>query len=114
MTIFRQGDLAFIRVSDAPTATVIGDPAVIARGESSGHWHTLKGGVVSREDNDLYVDVPGPDHADVVVEPAAHASRHAPITLPPGRYRIPGVPDQAAKWLGQREYTPARAVPSGD
>lgn len=112
--ILRQGDLAFIRTGDAAPGTAPEKPVVLAKGETSGHWHTLKGGVVSFEDNDMFVVVPGPGNATVVVEPAAHASRHAPIELPPGRYRVPGTPDKASKWVGQREYTPARAVPSGD
>lgn len=114
--IIRQGDLAFIRLSEPSTtpSDTPQEPVVIARGETSGHWHTLKGGTMHREDNDLYIDVPGPEDAVVVVEPVSHAARHAPVSLPPGRYRVPGMPDKDAIWIGQREYTPARIVPSGD
>lgn len=46
--IYRQGDLAFIFVSPPASVIAAAEPVVIARGESSGHWHTLVGGVLHR------------------------------------------------------------------
>lgn len=108
--IFRQGDLTFI-FDGAAEAGPVSPPAILARGEESGHWHTLVGGTVHREGDGRYVvNVPGPAPARVVVEPATHAERHEPIELPPGRWVVPGVADRESIHVGQREYVP-RAVP---
>lgn len=116
--ILRQGDLTFIRIGDAPKRrkkpAVPAVPARLANGELSGHWHVAHNATVARERDGRYIlTVPGPVPAIVRVEPDAHAHRHAPIELPPGRYEIPGVADGPSIHLGQREYVAgavARAV----
>ena len=113
--ILRQGDLTFIRIGDAPMRRKKPTtPARLADGELSGHWHVADNATVTREKDGRYIlTVPGPKPAIVRVEPEAHAHRHAPIELPPGRYEIPGVADEKSIHLGQREYvagTVARAV----
>ena len=110
MTYYRQGDLTLHRTGDAPTGITTGKPIIVAYGERSGHWHELSGGVL---DGDT-ITVPGPDDARLLVQPSTHADRHEPVTLPPGTYRLLGVPDDASKWLGQREYTPESIRTVGD
>ena len=110
--IIRQGDLTFIRQGDstgtAPVAT-----AALALGEESGHWHEAVGRFVDRMDGDVRIlDVF--EATTIRVQPASHAHRHAAVTLPPGRYVIPGQPDARSKWLGQREYTPQGIRGSAD
>lgn len=109
--IIRQGDISFIRTGDS-TGTEPATPTILAKGEESGHWHTLIGGTVSRVNGEYIVDVP--HEATVVVEPATHASRHAPIVLPAGRYLVPGTPSPESIHIGQREYTPEAIRPAGD
>lgn len=103
--IYRQGDLTFIRTGEArhgePTPS-----AILALGEESGHWHQVVAGSVidtfTADGRTLDVLT----EARIEVRPESHAHRHEPLTLPPGRYTIPGQPDARSKWLGQREYTP--------
>ena len=107
--IRRQGDLTFIQVSDDKADQIRAGEAskvrLLAKGEQSGHWHATSVEVLERYiDGERYLIVDQP--TEVVVEPATHAGRHAPVLLPVGVHRIPGEADQASMWLGQREYSP--------
>jgi len=112
-TIIRQGDLAFVRVGDAQTDGE-SRPLILAHGEQSGHWHETHGGTVCDivQGDIRYLDVI--ETTQIVIRPESHAGRHAPITLIPGRYRIPGQPDATSLWLGQREYRPEGVVGAAD
>lgn len=114
LTIRRQGDLSFIRTTTEPPAVTPKAPVLLARGEESGHWHTLVGGNIRRDGDKMFIDVPGPGPARVVVEPASHAGRHEPLELDPGTWEVPGVPDPNSEWLGQREYSPEAIRAVGD
>lgn len=112
MIIIRQGDLTFIRKGDI-TGTSAETTATLALGEESGHWHEAVGRFVDRmEGGTRILDVF--DATTIRVQPMSHAHRHAAVTLPPGRYVIPGQPDDKSKWLGQREYTPQGIRGSAD
>lgn len=89
--LIRQGDLALIPTT---AGAVTGEPKhlTLAVGEDSGHAHAIVG---ARLDNLLTLAEP----ADLVVEPATAAWRHAPIPVPVGTYDV----------RIQREYTPAGA-----
>jgi hypothetical protein len=89
MPVYRQGDVALIRIGDAPASSPP-VPARLASGEDSGHWHEIAGVIAG----DL-VTVPEP--AQLRCQPAAQEWRHEPIDVPPGQYRV----------VIQREYTPA-------
>lgn len=114
LTVRRQGDLSFIRITSTPPDVAVSSPVLVARGEESGHWHTLTGGVLRREGERLFIDVPGPAPARLVVEPASHAGRHEPLELDPGAWEVPGEPAPEAEWLGQQEYTPEAVRAVGD
>ena len=110
--IYRQGDLTFIRTGDTAGSEPLPTPTKLAEGDLSGHWHEVTGATVLRVGDKYVLDVPV--KAVVQVQPATHAGRHAPVTLPAGRYEVPGVPSDVSVWVGQREYTPMAIVPSGD
>ena len=92
-----QGDILLERVDDAPAGTAINvDPdgaIVLARGEVTGHRHRFTGdtGVVMFRDDGLARDVASGLYLGHVVlkQPARLLhEEHAPISLPPGTYRV--------------------------
>ena len=90
---YRQGDVIILRVSEEEfdtsglTAVPEGEPVILAHGEVTGHCHRaddvtkLKGYATSAD----------PDAECTLLEVAEALAivheEHAPITLPPGRYR---------------------------
>ncbi len=102
--IIRQGDITLIRTGDVPkNPKGKAKPTIIAKGEESGHWHSAN--VIDKIEAGVRTLIV-PQDTVMRVEPESHANRHEPVTIPAGVYTIPGAPDDASIWLGQREYTP--------
>lgn len=98
---YRQGDVLLVPCAEIPSgaleeATENGR-VVLARGELTGHAHTMAGDRVCyfRDDGtgSGFIRVTGPDPVDLTHE------EHAPLAVPPGNYRV----------VQQREYQPRRA-----
>jgi hypothetical protein len=92
--VYRQGDVALVAIDTAiGTERRAGAGRVIlARGEVTGHAHTLDAECVS------VWNYYGEEMAFITVlrETTLTHEEHAPIVLPPGDYRV----------VRQREYTP--------
>ena len=101
---YRQGDVLLIPCADIPAGACVeaaeNGRVVLARGERTGHAHTMAADRVCyfREEGSGsgggFVRVAGPTPVDLTHE------EHAPLTIPPGSYRV----------VQQREYQP-RAAP---
>ncbi len=100
---FRQGDVLIIPCDSIPAGACEEGPengrVVLARGEHTGHSHTMDAGRVRyfREDGTGgggYLRLDGDDPVDLTHE------EHAPLAIPPGTYRV----------IRQREYQP-KALP---
>ncbi len=93
---YRQGDVLITRVAAIPSAAVAvdleGGRIVLAHGEVTGHAHAIAD--VDRVTM-FEVDA-GIRYLDVQMESHLRHEEHAPIALPPGKYRV----------TRQREYTP--------
>jgi hypothetical protein len=92
--IFRQGDVMIERVATIPRTATKQKPEngriILAHGEATGHHHSID---IDHADwwksgDDQFVNVKTP--TEVVHQ------EHAPIALPPGKYRV----------TRQREYAP--------
>lgn len=100
---YRQGDVLLVPCGDIP-ARALAEAAengrvVLARGERTGHAHTMAADRVCyfREDGSgggAFIRVAGPAPVALMHE------EHAALTIPPGSYRV----------VQQREYQP-RAAP---
>ena len=91
--MFRQGDVLLVPVAEMPSGRTVeadGGRLVLARGEATGHHHS-----VAVEDGEL-VDVAEGVFLRIMAPTPLEHQEHAPITLQPGVYRV----------LRQREYTP--------
>ncbi|HEX3049816.1 MAG TPA: hypothetical protein VHP83_04110 [Aggregatilineaceae bacterium] len=97
--MYRQGDVLIVPVDEIPEGSLVGEAGeriVLAAGEATGHAHTITSDQVTvwhriQHDNNeaqIFLQVMTP----VDVE----HQEHAPITLPPGLYRV----------VRQREYDP--------
>jgi len=101
---YRQGDLLLVPCAEIPAGAyekaAENGRVVLARGERTGHAHTMAGDRVCyfREDGSGggvgFIHVAGPSSVELVHE------EHASLTIPPGCYRV----------VQQREYQP-RAAP---
>jgi len=99
---YRQGDVLLVPCADIPAGAVEEAAehgrVVLARGERTGHAHTMAADRVCyfREDGTGrgFIRVAGPAPVDLTHE------EHAPLAIPPGSYRV----------VQQREYQP-RAAP---
>lgn len=101
---YRQGDVLLVPCADIPAGAseeaAENGRVVLARGEQTGHAHTMAADRVCyfREDGSggggAFLRVAGPAPVDLTHE------EHAPLTIPPGSYRV----------VQQREYQP-RATP---
>ena len=97
---YRQGDVLLIKLSDAEARTVhleglarpSTDRVILARGEATGHAHSVDGSTARLELRlaERYLTVWAPTEL-------TH-EEHAPITLEPGFYRT----------VLQREFVPSR------
>jgi len=86
----RQGDVLLI-----PTTEESGEPApadkrglVLAEGERSGHWHAVIGSghkLFQRAGTERMLQVVG---RGATLKVIGDESRHAPITVPPGRWLV--------------------------
>ena len=113
MSNIRQGDLTFIRRDDMIAPETTTPVRVLALGESSGHCHECEDAIGEwfvEGDRFLLVE----RETRVVISPPAQRDRHAAVTLAPGVYQVPGMPDDHSKWLGQRQYTPEAVVGAAD
>jgi hypothetical protein len=91
--MFRQGDVLLVRVAEMPPGRPVepeGGRLVLARGEATGHHHS-----VAVEDGELVDAAEGVFLRIMAATPLVH-QEHGPITLEPGVYRV----------LRQREYVP--------
>ena|SRR3990167_6405558 len=89
----RQGDLYFVRVDSVPDDAVPVDDNILAHGEATGHAHRVvqdPNVLVRSLAGIMYVHALDRGEAQIVHE------EHAPITLPPGNWKV----------IRQREYTP--------
>ena len=85
----RQGDLLFMAIPELPESLIERPGRVIARGEVTGHSHSLlEGRVLEDAQGALFLEVL---HASQII----HQEHHA-LDLPSGYYRL----------IRQREYTP--------
>lgn len=101
---YRQGDVLLVPCAEIPAGAHEEAPengrVVLARGERTGHAHTMAADRVCyfREDGSGsgggFLRVAGPAPVDLTHE------EHAPLSIPPGNYRV----------VRQREYQP-RAAP---
>lgn len=97
---YRQGDVLLMPCPKIPARAHQEPPedgrVVLARGETTGHSHTIAADRVTyfREDGSGsgggYIRVDGSTPVDLLHE------EHAPLTIPPGNYRV----------VRQREYQP--------
>src|SRR5437588_2244300 len=91
--MFRQGDVLLVPVTEMPCGRPVeaeGGRLVLARGEATGHHHS-----VAVEDGELVDAAEGVVLRIMAPTPLEH-QEHAPITLRPGVYRV----------VRQREYVP--------
>jgi hypothetical protein len=91
--MFRQGDVLLMPVTDMPSGRAIepeGGRLVLARGEATGHHHS-----VTVDDAELVDAAEGVFLRIMAPTPLVH-QEHAAITLQPGVYRV----------FQQREYAP--------
>ena len=96
MQLFAQGDVLLLQVEDAPQGEPVqseGGRLILARGEATGHHHSVAEGVCASlirdiEERELYL---------LLGEPATlEHQEHAAIDLPAGTYRV----------IIQSEYSP--------
>lgn len=97
---YRQGDVLLVPCDGVPASAyeeaAENGRVVLARGERTGHAHTMAADQVCyfREDGSgsggAFVRVAGPAPAELTHE------EHAPLAIPPGTYRV----------VQQREYQP--------
>lgn len=102
--LYRQGDVLLVPCSEIPAGAyeeaAENGRVVLARGERTGHAHTMDAERVCyfREDGSgsggAFISVAGPTPVDLTHE------EHAPLKIPSGSYRV----------IQQREYQP-RSVP---
>lgn len=100
---YRQGDILLVPCAEIPASACEDAPengrVVLARGEQTGHAHTMAADRVRyfRDDGSGggggFIRVAGPGPAELTHE------EHAPLTIPPGSYRV----------VQQREYRPREA-----
>ena len=91
--MFRQGDVLLVPVAEMPEGRPVeadGGRLVLARGEATGHHHS-----VAVEDGELFDTAEGVYLRIMTTTPLEH-QEHGSITLDPGVYRV----------LRQREYAP--------
>ena len=93
---YRQGDVFLELVAEIPeklkTIPATSGRLILARGESTGHHHSIKSGssqLMSTPNGEMFLLV---QEGDALLE----HQEHAPINLPPGQYRV----------HIQREYSP--------
>lgn len=94
---YRQGDILLIEINEIPVGARLvssegEDRLILARGEATGHHHSLATGSarLMEFENDTFVEV--------VAQAMLVHQEHAAITLPVGSYQL----------VRQREYTPER------
>lgn len=94
-TIYRQGDVLIERVrhisKELTKQVPIGGRIILAHGEATGHHHS-----VDAHKADWWKDAAGEQFVTVHEPTEVVHQEHAPIALPPGRYRV----------RRQREYSP--------
>jgi len=88
MKHYRQGDVLFIAITNAPKATTIRKSKIIVESKRTGHAHRLSQGSVLEAEDGLYI------YSDIAT--AVIHEEHQTLTLPPGSYKV----------VRQREYTP--------
>lgn len=99
---YRQDDVLLVPCAELPTGALEeaaeSGRVVLARGQRTGHAHTMAADRVCyfREDGtgSGFIHVAGPAPVDLTHE------EHAPLTIPPGNYRV----------VQQREYKPRAAA----
>lgn len=93
--IYRQGDVLIERVAKLPSGLkrqkAENGRIILAHGEATGHHHSL-----DVDAADLWKTEGGEQFLTVKTETAVTHQEHAPVSLPPGDYRV----------RRQREYTP--------
>ncbi len=90
-TMFRQGDLLFVRCNSVPADAEIVRDGVIARGETSGHAHRLQLGR-----GRALMLLAGIAFIRARYRATITHEEHGAVTLPPGNYKV----------TRQREYRP--------
>jgi hypothetical protein len=92
---YRQGDVLIEQIAKLPAALKRQKPEngriILAHGEATGHHHSL-----DIDAADWWKTDNGEQFLSVKTQTAVEHQEHAPITLPPGDYRI----------RRQREYSP--------
>lgn len=91
--MLRQGDVLLIETEDVPVGAhevpPEGGRVVLARGEATGHHHSIRAGTGA-----TLWDLNGSRLLTVVSEAALTHQEHATVEVPPGTYRV----------VRQREY----------
>lgn len=101
MTQYRQGDVLLVRVEALPVGRPVevdGDRLILARGEATGHHHSI-----AAADGELVDAAEGVFLRIMTPTPLEH-QEHASIPLEPGLYRV----------VRQREYRPEAPVGVAD
>lgn len=91
--MFRQGDVLLVPVTEMPRGRPFapeGGRLVLARGEATGHHHSVA------EQDAVLVDAAEGVFLRIMSPTPLEHQEHAPITLRPGLYRV----------FRQREYVP--------
>jgi hypothetical protein len=93
--VYRQGDVLIEQVSKLPGGLKLQKAEnrriILAHGEATGHHHSL-----DVDSADWWKTESGEQFLSVKTETLVEHQEHAPISLPPGDYRV----------RRQREYTP--------
>jgi hypothetical protein len=108
--MYRQGDVLVELVERIPCESIIGE-TLLVRGEGRNHGHFIKGSdldIIEADENESdsfvthYLDVRSEALLEhLLIDSATWTGEHAPIAIPPGKYRV----------IKQREYDPyARAI----
>ena len=108
--MYRQGDVLVELVEQIPCAAII-DETLLVRGEGRNHGHFIKGtdlDIIEADAHETdsfvthYLDVRSEARLEhLLIDSAVWTGEHAPIAIPPGKYRV----------IKQREFDPyARAI----
>jgi hypothetical protein len=108
--MYRQGDVLLEKVVKIPSDSIVHD-TLLVRGEGRNHGHFIQGSdldIIRAESDDQvklvthYLDVRTEAMLEhLLIDSAIWTGEHAPIIIPPGKYRV----------IKQREFDPyAKAI----